>query len=280
MAQFPAMPLWTDAYLGDTVHLTTIEHGAYLLLLMCMWRAKSHTLPDDDKLLARYTKLGPQQWLRIKKAIQPFFRIENGTWSNDRLLDEYATILQQRESRSNTGRANVLKRYNRDLPTVGLKSSIGIAPTPTLIRDSNQHSGNTEPALPKNQNIGKSGTANSLSLFEKKFWPLAIRKVDKPRARKSFNAACKRAPPEIIIEAFRLANLAWTSWDRQFVPHPSTWLTGDRWQDEPPEPRSKPNGRQQPESYAERTARVIARLDREGPVPALAVDNETRKSRK
>ena len=38
MAEAPIMPFATDAYIGDTTHLTTIEHGAYLLLLFAMWR--------------------------------------------------------------------------------------------------------------------------------------------------------------------------------------------------------------------------------------------------
>ena len=78
MAEFVALPIWTDAYLGDTTHLTTIEHGAYLLLLFTAWRSKKCKLPDDDVLLARYAKLTKAQWGRIRPILEPFFDVENG----------------------------------------------------------------------------------------------------------------------------------------------------------------------------------------------------------
>ncbi len=112
MAQFPAFPLWTDAYLGDTTHLTTIEHGAYLLLLIVMWRSKDGTLPDDEHLLARYTKLRPNHWRKIRPILEPFFVIENGIWTQLRLKDELESVklLSQSQSRKAKGR---WERYSK-----------------------------------------------------------------------------------------------------------------------------------------------------------------------
>jgi uncharacterized protein YdaU (DUF1376 family) len=89
MAQFPALPFWTDAYLADTGHLTTLEHGAYMLLLMAMWRSGG-TLPKNDKRLARFAKLTTPQWNRIKPIILEFMTVSDDGQSvtQGRLRDE------------------------------------------------------------------------------------------------------------------------------------------------------------------------------------------------
>lgn len=113
MAEFPALPLWTDAYLGDTTHLTTIEHGAYLLLLFTAWRTPTYDLPNDDRLLARFCRLTDGQWQRIKPTVMAYWRLKNGRWSNGRLLDERDAVRRKVAQRSDAGKASALKRLNR-----------------------------------------------------------------------------------------------------------------------------------------------------------------------
>jgi uncharacterized protein YdaU (DUF1376 family) len=109
MAEFPAFPLWTDAYLGDTNHLTTIEHGAYLLLLITLWRSKTQELPDDDMLLARYTRTTSQQWARLRPILETFFEIKSGVWVQNRLSDEWVAVKQNSRRQSDKAKARWLK---------------------------------------------------------------------------------------------------------------------------------------------------------------------------
>ena len=139
MAEFPAIPLWTDAYLADTTHLTTIQHGAYLLLLMCAWRLPTCDLPDDDKLLARYTRLTNSQWKRIKPDLLPFFKVENGRLIQKKLQSELAFVRQKSKRLSDAGRKGGVSKSlknNKTPPSdatemLEQKSGDAVAPTPT-----------------------------------------------------------------------------------------------------------------------------------------------------
>jgi uncharacterized protein YdaU (DUF1376 family) len=192
MAEFPALPLWTDAYLGDTTHLTTIEHGAYLLLLMSMWRTKDATLPNDDKLLARYARLTPGQWARIKPVLMPFFRVANDWITQGRLSDEHNFVRQRRLKASNSINARWLKNketadtsvssenYERNTPT----------PTPIPIESPNGDSPPDPPqSLPIDSSSGQQPDELQIALAEynqiakQVGWPIAA-KFDEDRRRK------------------------------------------------------------------------------------------------
>jgi uncharacterized protein YdaU (DUF1376 family) len=67
----PWMPLYVGDYLGDTGHLTTAPHGAYLLLMRHYWRKGE--LPDDDRQLAKIAKLPLRTWRDYRATLQDFF---------------------------------------------------------------------------------------------------------------------------------------------------------------------------------------------------------------
>lgn len=73
-----AMPVFGDAYLADTTHLTTEEHGAYFLLLLAAWRQDDCSLPMDDRKLARITGLSAKKWKSVRDTVLEFWTIEDG----------------------------------------------------------------------------------------------------------------------------------------------------------------------------------------------------------
>jgi uncharacterized protein YdaU (DUF1376 family) len=112
MAEFPALTLWTDAYLSDTRHLSTLEHGAYLLLLMEAWRRPNCDLPGDDKILARLAGLSRDEWDEIKEAVMAFWKHDgrSKTWTQKRLILER----DKARVRSKSQRDKAAKRWNID----------------------------------------------------------------------------------------------------------------------------------------------------------------------
>jgi uncharacterized protein YdaU (DUF1376 family) len=69
----PWMPLYIGDYLRDTHQLTTLEHGAYLLLIMHYWN--KGPLPDDLGQLSCITGIERRNFPRTWNKLQVFFEL-------------------------------------------------------------------------------------------------------------------------------------------------------------------------------------------------------------
>lgn len=111
MSDLPCLPLWVDAYEADTGHLTDVENGRYLKLLMLLWRSPECRIPDDDGWLARHMRRSikaVQQELR--PLIEEFCQTDGGFISQKRLRREWEKALVHREKKRSA--ANV--RWDRE----------------------------------------------------------------------------------------------------------------------------------------------------------------------
>lgn len=102
MAAMPFMPLYIADYLSDAAHLSTLEHGAYLLLIMTYWQ-RGEALPADDKKLARICRLGPREWAKIKPAISEFFEVSCNNWLHLRVERELQNVRAKSLKKRNGG---------------------------------------------------------------------------------------------------------------------------------------------------------------------------------
>lgn len=83
------MPLYVADYLGDTGHLSTVEHGAYMLLIMHYWQ--NGGLPTEDPKLARICRLSLKEWQKIKDTLSDLF---DDNWTHKRVNEELAKTIR------------------------------------------------------------------------------------------------------------------------------------------------------------------------------------------
>ena len=83
------------------------------------------------------------------------------------------------------------------------------------------------------------------------FWSDYPRKVGKGAAVKAWKAATRKTNPQAIRDGLRRQLPAMTQQEPRFIPHPSTWLNGERWTDDPEalRPNLRAVGDQRPEGW-------------------------------
>lgn len=99
------MPLYIGDYLADTSHLTTEQHGAYLLLLMALWKRGGDGLPDVDANLAAAARMPTTRWKVARMALIDgvLLRTDGKAVTQKRLDEELTRAGQITKARANAG---------------------------------------------------------------------------------------------------------------------------------------------------------------------------------
>jgi len=109
MAALPYMQFYIADYLADTTHLSTEEHGAYLLLLFNYWQA-GKALPDNNERLARIVRLSNERWISVRDTLAEFFQVVDGEWRHSRIDDDLFSVSLKIEQTSKAGKASAAAR--------------------------------------------------------------------------------------------------------------------------------------------------------------------------
>ena len=97
-------------YLADTMHLTTFQHGIYLLLIMHYF--KRGELPDDEAALARIAKVSVYHWRRSAPAVLAlFYRDSESHYRHLRCDSERERARELSEKRRVAGKQGAMGKW-------------------------------------------------------------------------------------------------------------------------------------------------------------------------
>lgn len=110
MADFPSLPLFTDAILADTDHLNDEEFGLYMRILILMWRTPGCRIPNDENWLKKRLKHASHTPLLnnsngIMETLKEFCKCDGNFWTQKRLLKEYNYLKSIKERNKNNAQS-------------------------------------------------------------------------------------------------------------------------------------------------------------------------------
>lgn len=290
MSKRPFMPLYIADYRVDTTHLSTEQHGAYLLLIMAMWTAGGK-LPADDNTLARIAGLSIKRWHHVGGPIMALFQRLGDQISHKRVSRELQSVMKVAQVRSAAGKIGAAARKavqngartdpraslfdsakpleNGDASQANVASPRARADIARLrptfggeTPDSIQEDSDESSLAHENVRLTRKQADSEFAIWYARY-PV---KRGKAQAERAFFAARKMASLEELLDGvvrYRREKLPDRAWR-----YPATWLNGKGWLDEPePEPipqrRSSPGPpqwRDEAEEQRQRTSDALAQF--------------------
>jgi uncharacterized protein YdaU (DUF1376 family) len=111
MADLPYMQFYPAKYLADTAHLTTLEHGAYLLLIFNYWQ-RDKPLQDINTRLSSVARVSKTEWETVRPALEEYFDIRDGFWYHNRLESDLQGVKDKISKKKKAGLASAEAKKN------------------------------------------------------------------------------------------------------------------------------------------------------------------------
>lgn len=104
------MPLYIGQYLAKTMHLTTEQHGAYMLIIMAYWQNNG---PLCESRLPAIAKLSPDAWSIAQALLAEFFDTKSkpGFWVHHKIEKELKRATKNRETNKQRAKTAANKRW-------------------------------------------------------------------------------------------------------------------------------------------------------------------------
>lgn len=213
MSKDPAFLFYSADFLVGVSDLTMAERGQYITLL-CLQHTKGHLSRKNIEIAIGSVS---------EDVLAKFSIDENGCYYNERLEQE----VLKRKAYSESRRKNGLKKWENAYAT----ESECICNE--LQEHMDMHMEN------ENINVNNNDIDIDNNLYFQRF-DIFWEKYPKKRDKKEALAIFLRLKPseelfEAIIEAIELQKRSKQWRDNQYIPYPSTWLRGKRWEDEIPD---------------------------------------------
>lgn len=220
---------------------------------------------DDAKIVALYLLTGPHRTTEGLFRLPKAYAAADLGWSPQRLAKPFGELLSEGfieyddrasvclimkaldyQAPENPNQVTAALRKLADLPENALTSTFkGLAerycePLAQALPEGFGEPIGEPQALTQAPSLALTQAPSNLERFEE-FWQLCPRKVGKGDAQKAWRKALKKTSEDRILMAARGLKRQYASTEARHIPHPATWLNGERWEDEPDCHRSMPN---------------------------------------
>lgn len=220
--------VWKD-WDAKTRDLSPYEYTAYHRLLSYAATCSTDlcSVPDDDRRLARAVGFGVKRWLAVRPRVLDYFFLRGDRrYEHKRLREDATSWLELSE--------NNRSRVNAALPRVATGRTRPVQPEVLHARGGQK----LEVRIEEESVNTLSPSSPNGSVWRARFpdfWELWPRKT----AKKAAATAWKRLDPKDggaalfakIAAAIAEAKQS-EQWKRGIIPHPATYLNGERWTDQ------------------------------------------------